>query len=388
MKKKVLFVNPSLRQGGVEHSLITALNELDPSKYDVTLFLYADMLDLLDLVPNYVNVIVGTDKTKYFRKPYVFCLWLLYEVLSRLRCRSTAKKIQKHMYDYIHTLKINNPYKKFFKGEKFDVAVSYSLHIGTEMTLNINAGRYCVFLHSSDPSYHYETAEKTFEKYDQIVCVSNGVKEVYKAVFEKYSDKMTVIENFVNAKKVIAKSTESLQINNRTELMLCTCGRFSAEKGFDMAIESAYLLKQQGINFVWYFVGDGDERQKMEKLISKYSLKNDIVITGYVENPFPYVKACDIYVQPSYQESFGLTIKEAVILNKTIVCTDTVGGRTVLGKGKYGETVPISAEEIAKGILTAQKKAQMGIYEKYDINQNEIEKKEYKNLLEQMLDRS
>ena len=304
-----------------------------------------------------------------------------------MKLKTLADKFQNKMYKYIHKLKVNYPYKRFFKDVFFDVIVSYSLHIGTEMALNIKSNRYCVFMHSSDPNYHREIANKTIFDYSKIICVSEGVKLAYEEIYKSCSEKMIVIENYVDANKVIDLSLESLQIPiNTSALILCTCGRLSEEKGFDLAVESAYLLKQKGVVFTWYFVGDGDERKKIEELIDKYSLQNNIIITGYVQNPYPYMRVCDIYVQPSYQESFGLTIKEAVILNKAVVSTDTVGAHTILDKKNFGEIVSISAEKIVEGILNANNKVKSRSYNQYCIFQNNEEKTKYINLLEKMLD--
>ena len=106
MKKKILFINPSLRQGGVEHSLITALKILDPEKYEITLFLYTDMTDLLSEVPDYVKVVLQPDRTRYFRKP--FCIWKMtqYKLYKALGREEKAEEARKSMYAYIHRRKV------------------------------------------------------------------------------------------------------------------------------------------------------------------------------------------------------------------------------------------------------------------------------------------
>jgi glycosyltransferase involved in cell wall biosynthesis len=141
--------------------------------------------------------------------------------------------------------------------------------------------------------------------------------------------------------------------------VLCTCGRLSKEKGFDLAVKTAHVLKENGVSFHWYFVGDGPERGNVEYLIGEYKLDNYITITGMLDNPYPYIAGCDIYVQTSYEESYGLTIKEALILRRAVVSTNTIGGELLIDTEEKGVLVECNAEQIAKTIeqLLKNKKA-------------------------------
>ena len=384
-QKKVLFITPSLCQGGIEHSMITMLNLLDKTKYDITLFIYHDDITLLPLVPKEVRFVKDNQQPHYYRKPKAVFYNGIKLVSNLVKAKKVSEKISTKLKKYIHLQKVKHPYKDIFRKEKFDIVISYAIGICTEMALCFKAEKYYVFFHSS-VDLHHEMLEKIFPLYNKIVAVSDGVKEMLTEKYPHISDRIVVLKNYVDAQKVVDKSNECINIKD-DKLVLCTCGRLSSEKGFDLAVESANILRQKGIDFIWYFVGDGDERIKVEELINKYKLNDYIKITGYVENPYPYIKACDIYIQPSYHESFGLTIKESVILGKTVVSTDTVGGNTVLEKGKYGEIVPISAEGIAQGVLTAQSKAKQGSYKKYDTSVNDEEKNKYISQLEDVLGR-
>ena len=384
MKRKVLFITPSLRQGGVEHSLVTNLKLLNPQKYDITLYLYLDMLDLLPEIPEYVKVILGVDKTKYFRKPYCILCLLCFYLLNFLRFTNAAKKVQKKMYAYIHQKKVEYPNKKYFKNDSFHTIISHSLHIGTEMGLKIAANKYCLFMRSSDPNYHRETAERTLDKYSVIVCVSPGVKTVMSEAFPEYAEKMIVIENYVDADRVIKLAEKGTPIKTEADLTISSCGRLSHEKGFDLAVEAAAILKNKNISFHWLFIGDGDERENLESMIKTNQLQDNITITGFTENPFSYIKQSDIYVQPSYEESYGRTIKEAIILGKPVVSTDTIGANAVLKNGEYGKLVPISAQGIADGILLALRNTIISNY--YGSADNIKERKIFIASLEQLIE--
>lgn len=383
-KRKVLFITPSLCQGGIEHSLITMLKLLDKTKYDLTLFTYRDDMTLLPLVPKEVRVVTDENKPHYYRKPKAVFYSALKSVAQKLKMKKFSEKIAEKLKVYIHQQKVKHPAKDIFKNEQFDVVVSYAVGICTEMALFFENSKHFVFYHSS-VDMHHDKLQKLLPRYDAVIGVSDGVKEMICTNYPLVKSKVTVIENYVDAQQIAEKSNEPLDLSTGNKLRLCTCGRLSEEKGFDLAVETARILKEKDIKFVWYFVSDGTERQKIQSLIEQYSLNKNIIITGYLENPYPYYKACDIYVQPSYHESFGLTIKEAVILGKTVVSTKTFGACTILENGKYGEIVEISSKSLANEILIAIEREKKGLYKKYELNDNIKEKEIYINKIDELL---
>ena len=387
MKKKILFITPSLCQGGLEHSLITMLKLLDKNKYEMYLYTYREDLALLPLVPEYVHFKNDLLNKHYQRNPKAMCLWGVETGLKKIGAKDKAELYANKRKEYIHKQKVNQ-IKKAYKNTDFDVVVGNSIGMTSEMTAVVNAKKRFVLFHSSVDLHHEENI-KLFPKYDGIIAVSQGVKDMLCSSYKNIEDKVYVLENYVDAEQIITKANETLP--NETDLpenklVLCTCGRFSEEKGFDLAVESASILKKKDIGFVWYFIGDGVLRKSLEKQISEYSLDENIIITGYVDNPFPYIKMCDIYIQPSYHESYGRTIKEAIILGKPIVSTDTVGAHTLLNNTEFGEIVDINANALTQGIITALEKNKQDMYGKYDLSVNEEEKIEYISKLEKLFD--
>ena len=381
MKKKILFINPSLRQGGVEHSLITVLHALDPNKYEITLFIYTDMTDLISEVPSHVRLIVHSDRTRYFRKPYSVWKMLQYRIYGILGAREKAENARTEAYAYIHRLKTSYPARKIFGNEHFDIIVSYSLHIGTEMGLNINADRRFVLMHSSDPAYHKEIIERALGQYDHIVAVSKSVADIYRSNYPFLSDKIISINNYVDAERTLRLAHLPIELPSakNKEWIFATCGRLSHEKGFDLAVNAAEILKTQGVSFLWLFIGDGAERERIERLIREKQLDHDILITGFQENPFPYINAGMIYVQPSYEEAQPLVLLEALILGKPIVSTSTVGGKTILEDGKKGLLTAVSAEGLAEGItaLVTDAERRRSFENLYTLEDNLREKQTY-----------
>lgn len=352
MKRKILIITPFLIQGGVEHSLITALSQIDYKKNDVTLYLYKNGTDLLPQVPEEVRVIQGVDETHYYRKPLSLFFFGLSKLMKVLHIKKAEYKLLNKLYSYIHICKVYYPKRKILNDYSFDIVISYCLHLGTEIALTLNAEKHYLFLHNSHIDYHQDIFDKCKSGINSFFAVSKGVKDVYLSTYSELSEKMYVINNYVDAPEVIAKSNEYSIKKTRSDnqRVLCTCGRLATEKGFDLAVKTAAMLKNLGYSFYWFFVGDGYLRRNIENTIYKNGLEDYIEITGFKENPYPYIAFSDIYVQPSYEESQGLAIYEALVLGKAVVSTDTIGGRCTLDFGNKGIITDISAEALADGI--------------------------------------
>jgi len=370
-KKQVLFITPSLCYGGIEQFLISMLETLDSERYEATLFMYINDTALLPRVPGHVKVIMDEDRTHYHRSFRAVSLHLKKKVCSLLKIKNSYAEV---LQDYIRTEKMKHPAKDVFRGQIFDTVVANAVGKPAEMALHIPAKKRFVFFHSS-LDLHHELNEKTFPEFDGIVAVSPGVQDMLRKTYPAVKDKVLLLENYVRAEAILEKAEEqdSRFVFDKQLTNLCSCGRLSSEKGFDMAGESARILNEKGYRFRWYFVGDGPEREKIEDMIRRYSLEDRICITGYTDNPFTLMKSCDIYIQPSYEESYGRTIREAMILGLPVVSTATVGGHTLIRNGVSGILTEINAEALADGIakLLDNRELQAEFGAHYTIAQNE-----------------
>ncbi len=331
--------------------MISALNAVDYSRYAVTLYIRKDRLELLGSVnPNVSKIIVNDDKTKYYRKPRIAVMELLIR-MRRLFHRDTERLFQKQS-QAIAELRQKYEYERFFKNaQDYDVAVSYIQGYTAQFAADyINADRKIMFFHTSTDDHH-ALHDKVMEKYDRIVAVSNGSLSALKGFYPQHSAKMMCLENCADAPGLRRLAEEYDPALPKRGLILCSCGRFAAVKGFDLAVKAALRLKEAGMDFCWYFVGDGPERRHIEALVRENALTENIVITGLLNNPYPYIKACDIYVQPSYEESFSLTLLEAQIICRPSVSTVTVGGRTLIRGGVNGVLTDIDDAALADTII-------------------------------------
>jgi glycosyltransferase involved in cell wall biosynthesis len=117
---------------------------------------------------------------------------------------------------------------------------------------------------------------------------------------------------------------------------MVSVGRLSTQKGFDLALEAANVLKSRGREFLWIIIGDGPERANLEAQIAEGGLQQDVILHGQDNNPYAYMAGADLYVQTSRFEGFATTLSEAVVLEKPMVSTTFSGVDQQIVDGKNG----------------------------------------------------
>ena len=349
-KRKVFIAIHQLNLGGAQKALISALNAIDYAENEVTLYVRKDRLDLLPQVNrNVSNIIINQDHTRYYRKPYAVLLHIKSKINDWLK-RSNESNDEK-LKQYIVKKQIEFEKRHYFSEKlSYDIAISYIQgYTAKAVAENVKAKRKVMFYHDSTDSLHQLHCE-IMHHFERIYCVSKGAQKAVQGFYPQYAEKIECLENYVDAENVRHKANEFVPDYPKDKLILCSCGRITPVKGYDLAVEAAEILKQKGLDFKWYFVGDGVDRPKIESLISEKQLEDHLEITGLQENPYPYIKNCDIYVQPSYEEAHPLSIIEAQILGKVIASTATVGGQSIINNGENGVIADINAESIAQKI--------------------------------------
>ncbi|MEH7356984.1 glycosyltransferase, partial [Neobacillus drentensis] len=188
-------------------------------------------------------------------------------------------------------------------------------------------------------------------KLDYIVTVSEECKVILEEAHPENANKIKIIQNIIEPKLIIQMAeNKNPFFNNFEGKRIVTIGRLVEQKGIDITILACKKLVESGFDIRWYIIGDGPERRKLEGLIAENGLKNNIFLLGEVKNPYPFVKNCDIYVQSSRYEAYGIAIAEAKVLQKPIVVTNLNVFSEQLINGKNGLIVNMSPEGIYNGI--------------------------------------
>ena len=361
MKKKILFVIDSLHCAGAEKSLTTLLSLLDYSKYDVDLQLFGYGGALEELVPKEVNILKPMEYIKFSslstKNAVIKSLKNMnFKMLSsRLRF---SLAIRKNNYSNaqkarVYWQKVSNVIEK--NNKEYDIAISYAQGVPTfYVAEKVCAKKKLAWV---NVSYKLEDEDRAFQeqfydKYNKIVAVSDSAKNVFLETFNKYNDKLEIIYDINDADFIKKMSVQGQSYNdNYTGLRILTIGRLDNQKGYDMALEACKILKEKGIEFKWYSLGIGPLKDEIEKYIKDNNLENHFKLLGVKANPYPFIKDCDIYVQTSRFEGFGIAIAEARMLNKPVVTTRFDAVYNQMKDRKNGLVVDMNSQGIVNGIL-------------------------------------
>jgi len=357
MKKDVLFVINNLNCGGAEKSLISLLNTMDYSRYNVDLFLFKHEGLFLNKIPKQVNVLEEPPGYQLFDMPIkaaiMKCLrqGRLDIALSRVcagyifKSEKNKARCEQRVWRYL-SKSLQNISKKY------DVAIGYLEKNPVYFCIDkVNANKKIGFIHTDydklgmDPNID----RGYFRSLDHIVTVSEECANVLKQRFSIYNDKIGVIHNIVSPSTINKMSQEKVDLE-RKGVKLVSVGRLSHEKGFDLAIEACKNLVGGGYEIKWYIIGEGEGRGKLEKMIEENQLQDHFLLLGLKENPYPYIREADIYVQPSRFEGKSIAIDEAKILHKPIVVTNFSTAKDQIKNEENGLIIDMDAHSLSEGI--------------------------------------
>ena len=185
---------------------------------------------------------------------------------------------------------------------------------------------------------------------DQIVFVSKTAMKQFEKRFPQINNQKKVIYNPIDRHEIILKSQADECPFTKSKLTLCSIGRLVHQKGFIRLIPILSRLKKDGFDFHYLIIGDGNERATIQHLIEKSDLKDTVFLVGFQKNPYPWLKASDIFVSVSFAEGFPLVVGEALCLGKPVLATDASGVDEFLKHGKYGMLVEMDDVSIYKGL--------------------------------------
>jgi glycosyltransferase involved in cell wall biosynthesis len=371
--RKILVLNNDLDFGGIQKSLITFLDFLDNSgNCEIDLMLWQKDGPLQKMLPKNTQIIFqnyGPSLAEVRKENNVVNqITLLFHYVKFIFYARVLKKpwlfyskLNKH-YDAVVSF-THNGYPRFFAVDRVSATDKY---------LWFHHGSY-----NASPT-DKNTDRKYYEKFNKIITVSSSNKDMLAQHFPEFEDKLFVIPNIINSSTINALAAEPFQEMNKSSdsYNFVTVSRFSKEKGLDLAINIAFELKERGLKFRWFFVGDGDLFFSTKELAEQKKVGDVCVFVGSKENPYPYFKHADLYVQTSYVEAHPITLCEALILKKMIVTTDLPSTRELLQDGKLGVLCKPDAGVFAVEILKLlqselRQNTLLATIEKHDIS-NEI----------------
>lgn len=363
--KKILFVMQSLYNGGAEKSLVNLLNELPENQYDISLLLFKNEGMFLQQVPNYVHILNAPRSLKKLYSPVKKAgryapLKIYGTIASRLQERCSSEQAAAYRWQKFYGPKIPTLNKQF------DLAVAYiSGEVMYYVSEKVIAKSKYVWIHNDyRTSGHPREYDYPYLKtMDRIVSISDRCVEILDEEFPEMRGKICCIPNLTSSVVVRRRAEEFYPLEYKTDVFnILSIGRLNRQKGFDMAIQAAALMKSRGLRFKWYIVGNGELQETLEKQIQEKNVSDCFILLGSRENPYPYIKNCTVFAQPSRYEGKSVALDEAKILAKPVVTTNysTIGDQ--ISDGKEGIIVDMNPQGIANGLEKMMRDEQLRKY--------------------------
>ena len=362
MKKKLLIVSHALELGGVERSLIGLLDAMNSEDWDIDLFLLRHEGELMKEVPEHVNLLPEIPAYTVLARPMIQTLKEGHFLLTAARIYG---KIAAKVYNKNHGLtqsdvaleyshKYTCPLMPPIQPEKeYDLAISF-LTPHYFVAQKVRAKKKIAWIHTdySIIQVNVESETVMWDAYDHIASISEAVSDSFCKTFPMLKNKLVLIRNIL-PEKLVRRDAEAFTVEKEMlskGIRLLSVGRYCTAKNFDNVPDICRRLLEQGLDAYWYIIGFGPDEGLIRSKISEAGMEDRVILLGKKENPYPYIKACDLYVQPSRYEGNCVTVREAQMLGKPVVITRYATSASQLEDGVDGIIVPMDNEGCAEGI--------------------------------------
>lgn len=359
--KKILFMVINMNVGGTEKALLNMVSAFPKDKFKITILMLEKHGDFLNYVPEGIQV----EYVKGYKNIKPSIIEPLHSVALRHFKKGNLIKASIILLFYLSSklMKEKSLYYRYILRElpviqqEYDIAVAYAGpmdFISYYVTNKIKAKKRIQWIHFDVNKIGFNKffASKIYIKFDKIFVVSEEGKERLLNKIPSLNKKTDVFSNVVSQELIEYQAEEDKGFRDTFDgIRILTVGRLSYEKGQDIAIQALTKLIHNGYKVKWYCIGEGNSRVNYEKLIRDRNVSDNFKLLGSTPNPYPYIKDCDIYVQPSRHEGYCITLAEARCLNKPIITTDFTGAKEQIENGVTGLIVNCDANEIYKAIV-------------------------------------
>ncbi len=328
---KILFFIPNLSVGGAEKVLVNLVNNMDKSKYSIT-----------------VMTLFGNGVNEQFLN-------------SDIRLITCYKKPFKGNHFIFKLFSPQHLFKKFIKDD-YDIIVSYLEGTAARIVSGCNNDKtklVCwihVEQHTENTASicfrNFEESKKCYEKFDKIICVSEYVKKDFISIYHNIKN-VDVLYNTNETSQIIEKSKEQVkdELFDNEEIKICAVGSLKKVKGFDRLIRIQKKLADEGLKTKFYVLGTGSEKRNLEELARANSLEDLFLLLGYHANPYKYIKRCNLFTCASTAEGFSTAATESLILGVPVVTVDVSGMKEMLGENnEYGIVTENNEDALYEGI--------------------------------------
>ena len=329
--KSILFIIPNLMHGGAEKVLVNLINNLDKNKYDISL------QTIFDVGVNKQNLSTSI-KYKYGFKRFFRGSTTIFKLFSP---KFLYKYLIKDEYDIVVSY-LEGPTARIISGCPYDSKKISWIHIEMNDEEKFVLG-----------FRNFEEARKCYSKFDEIICVSDTVKQTFLKTSGLSESNVDVLYNTNETNQIIEKSKETIDdiVFDKNTVNICSVGKITGTKGYDRLARVHKKLINEGLNHHIYILGIGEDEEKINKYIKENGLQKTYTLLGFRDNPYKYVSKCDLFVCSSLREGFSTAVTESLVVGTPVISTLCSGAQELLGyNNEYGLIVENSEEGIYEGI--------------------------------------
>ena len=364
MKPRILILMHYMELGGAESALLGLLQSVDPARVDVDVFIYDHRGELMQYVPtDKIHLLPEVTAYKMIERPFMVCVTSghIGVALGRWLAKKTVDKspvpagkdnirIYTRVADWVEHF-----VPKIQPDVEYDLAISF-LMPHNYVVKKVRAKKKLGWIHTDYSTVHVDVKRElpVWSKLDYIASISEEVGEKFVETFPTLKDKIISSENILSSSFIRQRAEEeAVSLDNHpSTVKLLTIGRFSSPKKMEEIPLICRRIVDYGIDLKWYIIGYGSAEieQEVRDNAKREGVSDRVILLGKKENPYPYIKACDIYVQPSRYEGKSITVREAQILCKPVIVTNYPTASSQIQSGLDGVIVPLQVDACARGM--------------------------------------
>ena len=358
-KPRIFIAMHYMEIGGAETALVGLLNALDPARVDVDLFLYDHRGEMMQFIPEWVNLLPQIPKYSVLERPIVELVkrgfWGIAAARMSAKLIGKLTNVPSFSMDVFTSLFTNKLLPTICPQKKYDLAISF-LTPHTYVKNKVVAKKKIAWIHTDYTIYPIakNVERPIWRSYNYIASISNDVTRTFLQVFPTLAPKIMEIENILSPafvrKRAELEDTDK-EFRQTEKISLLSIGRYSEQKNYDNVPDICKrLINETKLNIKWYIIGYGGDESLIRQKIKEADMEEHVILLGKRSNPYPYIKACDIYVQPSRYEGKSVTVREAQMLCKPVVVTNYPTAPSQIRSGIDGVIVPMDNEDCAHGL--------------------------------------
>ncbi len=357
MKKQILIVYSKMVVGGSTTSLLSLLNTLNDERVAVELQLYSNRGELQNRIPSQVTVLPALETQAPARnKRYNLRYWRD-GILARCMSRIKKNRLLNAQFMAYHEAICypKNP-------KHYDAGISFLEFFPMEyLAYQVEADRKIGWIHIDvKEGGLLPRGEKTFQKLDKLVLVSQSCVKSFLSLFPSMKEKVCCVENILASETVRSLSKAECTPLAGDLVFVTVCRLVLASKGLDRGVNAFGRLKKEGLlqpGHHWYLIGDGQDRETLESMIQEQSLEEHIHLLGQQRNPYRLEKDADVFLLPSRYEGKPMAVTEAQMLGVVPLVCEYSSAREQIEDGVTGMIAKNDEEDIyekLKAVLTGE----------------------------------